>query len=141
MIKRYFTPLDQRLLLHGRSLSRKLKQDGSKVRVVSVCPGWVATNVTGRTGFSKMLLQTIAYPNDGFGLASTLNAMFLPDGGADETNDFFVNSAAFDMLGVTIEHMGLAGRKWPAAIGFRDALSWSFAIVLLWTQRFASRAL
>jgi hypothetical protein len=36
--------------------------------------------------------------------------------------------------------MGLAGRQWPAATGFRDALSWSFAILLLWTQRFASKA-
>ena len=120
-------------IMHGRSLSRKLKQDGSKVRVVSVCPGWVATNVAGSSGFRKMLLQTIAYPNDGFGLASTLNAMFLPDAGADETKDFFVNSAVFDVLGVTVENMGLAGKEWPAAIGFRDAISWLFAIVLLWT--------
>lgn len=127
-------------IMHGRSLSRKLKQGGSKVRVVSVCPGWVATNVAGSSGFSKMFLQTIAYPNDGFGLASTLNAMFLPDAGADETKDFFVNSAVFDILGVTVENMGLAGREWPARCGFRDALSWSFAIVLLWTQRFASKA-
>ena len=127
-------------IMHGRSLSRKIKQGGSKVRVVSVCPGWVATNVAGSSGFSKMFLQTIAYPNDGFGLASTLNAMFLPDAGADETKDFFVNSAVFDVLGVTVENMGLAGRKWPARSGFRDALSWSFAIVLLWTQRFASKA-
>ena len=120
-------------IMHGRSLSRKLKQDGSKVRVVSVCPGWVATNVAGSSGFRKMLLQTIAYPNDGFGLASTLYAMFLPDAGADETKDFFVNSAVFDVLGVTVENMGLAGKEWPAAIGFRDAISWLFAIVLLWT--------
>lgn len=127
-------------IMHGRSLSRKLRQIDSKVRVVSICPGWVATNVTGSSGFNKMLLQTIAYPNDGFGLASTLNAMFLPNVGADEKEDYFVNSVAFDMLGMTIEKMGLEGKQWPAATGFRDALSWTFAVTLLWTQRFASGA-
>ena len=127
-------------IMHGRSLSRKLNDNDSKVRVVSICPGWVATNVTGSSGFNKMLLQTIAYPNDGFGLASTLNAMFLPNAGADEKEDYFVNSVAFDWLGLTIEKMGLEGRQWPAATGFRDALSWAFAVTLLWTQRFASGA-
>ena len=127
-------------IMHGRSLSRKLRDNDSKVRVVSICPGWVATNVTGSSGFNKVLLQTIAYPNDGFGLASTLNAMFLPDSGADAKKDYFVNSVAFDLLGLTIEKMGLEGRRWPAATGFRDALSWAFAVTLLWTQRFASGA-
>ena len=128
-------------IMHGRSLSRKLTQHDSKVRVVSICPGWVATNVTGSSGFNKMLLQAIAYPNDGFGLASTLNAMFLPDAGAaNGKTDYFVNSVAFDILGLTIEKMGLEGRRWPAATGFRDALSWAFAVTLLWTQRFASGA-
>ena len=126
-------------IMHGRSLSRKLREGGSKVRVVSICPGWVATNVTG-SGMNKMLLQAIAYPNDGFGLASTLHAMFLPDAGADEKKDYFVNSVAFDVLGLAVENMGLAGKQWPAATGFRDALSWAFAITLLWTQRIASGA-
>ena len=126
-------------IMHGRSLSRKLRDNGSKVRVASICPGWVATNVGGSSGFNKML-KTIAYPNDGFGLASTLNAMFLPNSGADEKKDYFVNSVAFDWLGLTIEKMGLEGRQWPAATGFRDALSWVFAVTLLWTQRFASGA-
>mmetsp|Transcript_20699 Transcript_20699/g.46173 ORF Transcript_20699/g.46173 Transcript_20699/m.46173 type:complete len:423 (-) Transcript_20699:63-1331(-) len=127
-------------IMHARALSRRLSADQSKVRVVSVCPGWVGTNVAGGSGFNKILLQTIAYPNDGFGLASTLDAMFLPDAGRDEHTDFFVNSAVFDLLGTAIENMGLVGKKWPAQTGFRDMVCWVLAVALLWTQKFASGA-
>lgn len=127
-------------IMHARALSRRLNANKSKVKVASVCPGWVGTNVTGSSGFNKLLLQTIAYPNDGFGLASTLNAMFLPDAGSDPSKDFFVNSGFFDLLGTTIENMGLVGKKWPAETGFRDMISWMFAVALLWTQKFASGA-
>lgn len=127
-------------IMHARALARRLNAEQSRIRIVSVCPGWVGTNVAGGSGFGKLLLQTIAYPNDGFGLASALDAMFLPDSGSGLTKDFFVNSAVFDLLGTAIENMGLIGKKWPAETGFRDMISWAFAVGLLWTQKFASGA-
>ena len=124
-------------IIHARALSRKFKEEGSNISMVSVCPGWVGTNVAGTTGLN-MILQTIAYPSDGFGLASTLEAMFLPNTGTNATMDYFVNSVGFDYLGFAVMNSGLVGKSWPVQTGIRDLIAWVSAIVLLFTQKLGS---
>jgi len=78
-------------ILHARALSRRFKQRKSSVTVVSICPGWVATDIA-RNGAGKMLLDFLAFSANGAGLSSTINAMLRPDVGIHETNDFIMNS-------------------------------------------------
>ena len=129
-------------ILHARALSRRLDYS---VRAVSICPGWVATNVGGPSGIGRMMLHMIAYPNDGYGIASTLEAMFgtsrSGDTSSSDSNDWLTNSKLFDMFGVTIEQMGIINKESKLVQylpGVRDMISWTFAGLLLWTQKLAS---
>jgi len=73
-------------IYHMRSLSRRLQKYHSSVKVISVCPGWVSTNIGGF--MTRVVLPKLgAFPVDGIGISSSLNAMFAIDVG-DETTDF-----------------------------------------------------
>lgn len=118
-------------ILHARALSRRFVETGSKVRAVSACPGWVGTKVGG-TGLMQSLLEMIAYPNDGFGVASTCLAMFQPAAASGVDVDYYINSPVFEYLGDLVKKTAIDG-------AFRDALSWVSAITLLYVQRLSPR--
>lgn len=74
-------------IYHARSLARELdslssasSSSISKLKVVSVCPSWVATHIAGAE--FKSVLDIFAFRSDGYGLASILFAMFHGDVGA-----------------------------------------------------------
>jgi len=73
-------------VLHGRKLIRILESKKSPVKVLSVCPSWVGSEMTG--GFGHFF----GFPADDVGISQILNAMFQPDLGGPRQPDFVVNS-------------------------------------------------
>jgi NAD(P)-dependent dehydrogenase (short-subunit alcohol dehydrogenase family) len=92
-------------IYHARSLSSARQQQQpeqnqgpapTRIRTVSICPGWVATNIGGAGG--ARILERIAFPKDGWGIASSLMALFdnetMIENGTP-TNDYYINSNVF----------------------------------------------
>jgi len=119
-------------ILHARALSRRFVATGSKVRAVSACPGWVGTKVAG-AGVMQSFMEMIAYPNDGFGVASTCLALFQPAAAAAGVEaDYYINSPVCEYLGEFVKKTAVVGV-------LRDAVSWVSAITLLYVQRVSPR--
>jgi len=78
-------------IYHARSLTREFQQRQSPIKILSICPLWVATNIAG--SFMKNLLSVFAFESNGYGLAPILYAMFHPVSGVEdgEYNDFVSN--------------------------------------------------
>jgi NAD(P)-dependent dehydrogenase (short-subunit alcohol dehydrogenase family) len=76
-------------IYHTRSLARDLKN--ANVKVVALCPSWVATHIGGAS--VKLFLDIFAFRSDGWGLAPILFAMFHPDVGTAniEGNELLFN--------------------------------------------------
>lgn len=74
-------------ILHMRALSRRLSvsDNYSRVRILSICPSWVATHLSDGKGLFQLLIHRFALRSDGPGIRSTLNAMLLPQ--FDQNND------------------------------------------------------
>merc|ERR1711862_561558 len=70
-------------IMHARSLSRKFENDN--IKFISICPGWVATNIV-KGKLAQLILKKFAFPSDGIGLSSVLNAMLRPNVGIAATN-------------------------------------------------------
>lgn len=80
-------------ILHARALKRHHPLL-SKARIVSACPAWVNTQIAGEDGLFKFVLEKASYDVDGWGLASTMLALF------DSQNskaDYYVNTLVFDL--------------------------------------------
>jgi NAD(P)-dependent dehydrogenase (short-subunit alcohol dehydrogenase family) len=139
-------------IYHARSLAREiassssssssgLKADAkySKVKVVSVCPSWVATYIAG-SGF-KNILDIFAFRSDGYGLASILFAMFHGDVGVESTNngqlnDYVTNCSILD--GKLLSLIQNLASVIPLRY-YRETLTWFGGIGLLFFQKaFAS---
>lgn len=141
-------------IYHARSLARELssstkKSDGdtknsSKLKVVSVCPSWVATHIAGAE--FKSILDVFAFRSDGYGLASILYAMFHGDVGAgsDSNNDndhvkskdYVTNCAILDVKLLSV--VDKLVRIFPVRY-YRETLTWFGGIGLLMFQKaFAS---
>uniref|UniRef100_A0A7S2HVX3 NAD(P)-binding protein n=1 Tax=Helicotheca tamesis TaxID=374047 RepID=A0A7S2HVX3_9STRA len=125
-------------ILHMRSLSRKLKDDNSKVKVVSVCPGWVGTSIGGE--LNQIILESLAFPYNGKGIASTLEAMFHPNAGVDDNNnekknDYYINSGACTLMPMISTKSQLL-RKLLLNSGIQDLRSWVGAVGMLYLQKF-----
>lgn len=72
-------------IYYARSLSRRLNQNNkNNIKVLSICPSWVATNIAG--SMLKYFLDIFAFQSDGFGISPILFAMFDTSGG--DTDDF-----------------------------------------------------
>ena len=87
-------------VLHMRALNRQNRLPNN-VRVVSICPTWVGSDILGQHGStSNSLLSIMAFPVDGYGLSSIFTAMFYnngttPDATTTSTtnfDDYFVNT-------------------------------------------------
>lgn len=81
-------------ILHMRALSRRLIASSSNVKMLSICPSWVATHISDGQGMFQKLIYTFALHSDGAGIRSTLNAMFTPlaTSTLDGQNDFISNT-------------------------------------------------
>lgn len=120
-------------IYHMRVLNRILQSNDnknkSKVRVVSVCPSWVATNIGGF--ITKNIMDKLgAFPADGAGLSSTMNAMFLEHVGTDETNDYVSQSLLY--IGILFPSYL---RDFMDRFQIRDNIVHALAWLLVYIQR------
>jgi len=91
-------------ICHMRSLNANEREKSeSSVKVVSLCPSFVATNIIGAEHNFHSLLDVFAFSSDGYGLTSILHALFHPDAGMDESSDY-VNNINMGMLGIYLLH-------------------------------------
>ena len=72
-------------ILHARSL-----QERHNLTAVSACPTWVGTSIGGQ-GIQQLILESVAFPYNGFGISSILHAILDPH--SDFERDFYVNVA------------------------------------------------
>lgn len=115
-------------IYYARSLSRKLKEDDkNKIRVLSLCPSWVATNIAGSN--AKNILDLFAYQSDGFGIAPILFAMFDTSGG---DNDDFVRSNSITKGGIIFKSLEKILRitNWPLGRLCLTSFGASFILVV-----------
>jgi NAD(P)-dependent dehydrogenase (short-subunit alcohol dehydrogenase family) len=114
-------------LYHARSLKRRY----SNIRVVSVCPSWVGTNIVGPDGDpSHDVIMKLGYRVDGWGISSALYGLF-----ANETgDDFYTNTGVFKYISALFARMP----AWTYTVGWRDAITSTFAFASLVGQHFFS---
>lgn len=112
-------------ILHARAL-QKLYPD---ISIKSICPGWVGTQIGGP--LAGIFLKTLAFPSNGYGLASTLRAVFTKD-----TSDWLTNSRAFEVSGVLPDCFF---SKWAGDYLVRDGIMVVAATMLLWLQKFGGQ--
>jgi len=90
-------------IYHSRALNRQFsknptcdsspsKASASCIRVVNVCPSWVGTSISASSS-AEFIMTHLGYEADGFGVSSTLYAMFHPD--ASITLDYATNNRNF----------------------------------------------
>jgi NAD(P)-dependent dehydrogenase (short-subunit alcohol dehydrogenase family) len=125
-------------IYHARSLSsaRPQEQDQepapTRIRTVSICPGWVATNIGGAGG--ARILERIAFPKDGWGIASSLMALF-DNATATEndlpTNDYYINSNVFRLTEILFSR---PTPWWMYQFGIRDVILDALSKVALVAQ-------
>jgi NAD(P)-dependent dehydrogenase (short-subunit alcohol dehydrogenase family) len=118
-------------ILNMRALQR---QDGlSDIRMASVCPGWVGTQIAGRQGsLNHFVLNNLAFDTNSWGLASTFHAMF------DSNNDDFYISSKFQ---VVFHYLApLLKQPWTYRIGLRDIISSWLALGMILVQKVVPEA-
>jgi hypothetical protein len=110
------------------------RQDGlSDIRMASVCPGWVGTQIGGHQGsLFHFVLKNLAFDANSWGLASTFYAIFDPN-----NDDFYINSKFPDMFHYLAP---LLKQPWMYRIGLRDLISSWLALGMIFAQKFAPEA-
>ena len=126
-------------IYHARSLKNFLP-GFANVRVVSVCPGWVATGIARDSSIFTFFTETFAFPMEGWGIASTLYALFHVDSsstqsdasGVQKPNDWYTNCNIFRLSEILIP------RETPmwmySVLPLRDVLIGSAAMLGLFLQ-------
>ena len=131
-------------IYHARSLMRKYGDinevdESSSLKVVSVCPAWVATHIGG-AGF-KSVLDVFAFQSNGFGLAPILFAMFHVDAGVKDGiyNDYSTNCSILsgNFISVMEQILKLTA---PVPLLREAVLSIGSVGILLFQKMFASVA-
>jgi NAD(P)-dependent dehydrogenase (short-subunit alcohol dehydrogenase family) len=117
-------------LYHARSLQKR----HPTLRVVSVCPSWVGTNILGGEGIpEREIMMKLGYRVDDWGISSALYALFVSSKAGE---DFFTNTAYFEFLKGISNWMP----RWASSVGVRDAFVNVVAFTGLIGQHFFSRA-
>jgi NAD(P)-dependent dehydrogenase (short-subunit alcohol dehydrogenase family) len=65
----------------------------------SICPAWVGTNIMPKGTVGHLVIKHLGFQYNGWGIASTLYAMFSDD----DQNDYFSNSRALNLVAVSDE--------------------------------------
>jgi NAD(P)-dependent dehydrogenase (short-subunit alcohol dehydrogenase family) len=112
-------------IYHARSLKAQ-HPDLAKARIVSFCPGWVATSIAGKGSFGDSLMDKFAFPMEGWGIASALHAMF-----EDNDEDYYINTQGFKAF----EYLFADLPPWFYKTGLRDLVSLCSATLGLIVQR------
>lgn len=117
-------------IYHARLLQTKFPD----FRVVSFCPGWVATNIAGPDdSVYTALLARVAFPMEGWGIASGLSAIF--GNNNEKDGDYYVNSKVFQIAEYIFPN---ETPGWMYQTGIRDMIGLVFAMMIgLWTQNLA----
>lgn len=127
-----YTKLAQ--MFHTRSLNRQFQEKDSFIRAIAVCPGWVSTNI-GRGYVEKKILELLAFPVDGYGLQTLINAMFHPSPDVD----FLVSNHLVGNSKLSLSHV-LPISKLASDLYIRDGLTWALASTMILVQKFVTDA-
>lgn len=134
-------------ILNARALQRRLEQankegdNNNTVRVISICPAWVASAIAFTPGsFVHNVFKKLAFPayydnNEypGYGIGSTLYGIFnLKSKLAGD--DYFSNARFLNMVNPP-KHLKILNAPWTFAYGIRDYFSWLSGIYVLWLQK------
>ncbi|CAB9496978.1 daunorubicin C-13 ketoreductase DnrU [Seminavis robusta] len=114
------------MILHARALKRR-NPDLENARIVSICPAWVATNIMPNP-IGTIVIANLGFQHNGWGIASTLYAMFAKEDG----HDYFSNSRALNMV---VMHNEMAHAPWTFLLGLRDFGSFIMAFSVLAFQK------
>ena len=112
-------------ILHARALQQRYPH----IVIKSICPGWVGTKIGG--AIAGIFLKQLAFPSNGYGLASTLQAIFTKD-----TSDWLTNSQAFEVSSIL---PAFFYTKWAANYMVRDGIMVVTAGLILWLQKFGGK--
>lgn len=133
-------------IYHMRALSRRLRQQKSKISIVSICPAWVVTHIGGSV--TRLMAHMGSFPVEGVGIQSALNAMFLPGLGGDNADDSSSISNSKDFVAqfhINVHHLfpneGSRLARWSKTYGIRDFIVISLVHSLVVVQRFLFRPL
>eukprot|EP00977_Amphora_coffeiformis_P012290 scaffold3038_cov163-Amphora_coffeaeformis.AAC.5 len=115
-------------ILHSRALKRHHPLL-SKARIVNVCPAWVLTQIQRAGGIFKHVLVAGAYDVNGWGMASTLLAIF--DNNNEKSADFYSNTRVSDIASYAMAFQ----TNWMYKLSIRDAIGNFMAFAILLSQR------
>ena len=126
-------------IYHTRSLNREFENNNSPIKVVSVCPTWVATHIAGAS--AKLFLDVFGFRPDGWGQAPILHAMFHKDvgakvnkeGGIVSYNDYVTNCNLLEGKRLVINEYLWSLLPVPF---YREIYCQVSGVVLLFTQKF-----
>jgi NAD(P)-dependent dehydrogenase (short-subunit alcohol dehydrogenase family) len=128
-------------LYHNRALKQNHPLLSSpKVRLVSACPGWVATNIGGRPGSFFHTWMQAGFPAQGWGIASALMALLDYDTWAQASlplADYYINSSVFRFANVLL---GRQAPHWLYSTGLRDIMVFTMAVGTIWLQNMGAHA-
>jgi NAD(P)-dependent dehydrogenase (short-subunit alcohol dehydrogenase family) len=113
-------------VLHSRELQRRLRRTDTTIRAVSVCPGWVATEILPKGPLGK-IIRALSY-TESAGTLAILYAVTAPDlGNADYIcNGFLLPVPAF-LAAPLLDVLG--------SLGLRDVFGDMFVLGNLFVQR------
>jgi hypothetical protein len=107
------------------------------VESTTACPGWVGTDIlrSSRDGLPSRIFRSLAFPADGYGLASILRAMFDVQDGDGTVHDFYVNTALMK-AGPALDRLFRSFPKWTYTwLPVRDVTLFVGSLVILQWQR------
>lgn len=112
-------------VLHARELDKRLRQAGKKVRALSVCPGWVATDILPKGPIGKGI-HALSYTETA-GTLAILHAVTTPE----LESDYFCNGFVFELP----ESLSKPLFSALGSFGLRDAFGDMLVLGNLWVQR------
>ena len=117
-------------IFHARALKRNDPRFRD-VRVVSFCPGWVATSIVRSNSWMTAFLDRLAFPADSWGIASALHAIF----DNDNSSDWYINAESFLTPGFIFRK---ETPSWMNAVPLRDAVLNMLASLALLIQHLSA---
>jgi NAD(P)-dependent dehydrogenase (short-subunit alcohol dehydrogenase family) len=125
-------------VLHMRALQREYPD----IHSVSVCPGWVGTHIAGRPGdLFHFILNSLAFPVDGFGLNSLLHAVLQTEYENDKDHhdgDFYYNTRFVATVFAKVPKALMSPSFY--VLGIRDTIMFVLAATMLIAQKFTPEA-
>lgn len=109
--------------------ARSVKKQYPSIRTVSVCPGWVSTNIGSALRYGQTFMS-LGFSPDGWGLSSTVEAVL-----GNSQGDFFQTSNFFAAFAKVVRNA--LSSPWLYRYGIRDCVGSMFSLLALLLQRFS----